>query len=255
MKRIERMKILKNRPIASRIYELELEGDLVKEMKSPGQFVHLKAADGLDTTLRRPISICHIDREAGTFTMLYRTEGKGTQLLSRRQAGERLDVLGPLGTGFPVEGFSHQTRCLLIGGGIGVPPLYELARQLTARGHKVTTVIGFRSAEDVFYEDAFRELGYVYVATEDGSRGTKGFVTDVIDRHISEWDRYFTCGPRPMLRAVEARLGPDGWVSLEERMGCGVGACLACVCDEKNGSGYRKVCTDGPVFRAEEVVV
>ncbi|PYZ97954.1 dihydroorotate dehydrogenase electron transfer subunit [Alteribacter lacisalsi] len=255
MKQVEKMKVLRNEKIARSIFEIELEGNLVQHMSGPGQFVHLKVTDGMDPTLRRPVSVCRYERKKSTFTMLYRAEGKGTQLLSRKTAEDTVDVLGPLGTGFPTDGLKPGSRCLLAGGGIGVPPLYELARQLKAGGHHVTTVLGFRSKEDVFYEEAFREFGDVYVTTEDGTHGAKGFVTDAIDRHVPVWDRYYACGPRPMLRALETKLGTGGWLSLEERMGCGIGACLACVCDEKNGPGYRKVCTDGPVFPAGEVVV
>ncbi|WP_026689968.1 dihydroorotate dehydrogenase electron transfer subunit [Alteribacter aurantiacus] len=255
MKKVEAMTVVSQRTIANNIYECSLKGDLVSVMNEPGQFVHLKVTDGIEPTLRRPISICSVDTNERTFTMVYRVEGIGTKKLSHKLPGERVNVLGPLGHGFPMEELKSESHCLLVGGGIGVPPLYELAKQLTSKGHSVTAVLGFRSKEDVFYEREFSRLGPTFVATEDGSYGEMGFVTDVIGAKQLTGDCYYACGPRPMLKAIESNMPIPGFLSLEERMGCGIGACLACVCDMKNEAGYRKVCSDGPVFKAGEVVV
>lgn len=245
--------------IAKNIYELVVEGDLVADMREPGQFVHIKVGRGTDPLLRRPISICDVDVEKKRLTMIYRTEGRGTQLLAEAVPGESVDVLGPLGTGFPVSETAPGETAVLVGGGIGVPPLYYLSKQLTARGVRVIHVIGFASAQDVFYADRFTELGDVHVATVDGSLGTKGFVTDVLEQEKIEFDTLYACGPSQMLKALEERYrDKKGFLSLEQRMGCGVGACLACVCrlqEDPSGAKYRKICTDGPVFPIGEVIL
>ncbi|PPA72112.1 dihydroorotate dehydrogenase electron transfer subunit [Jeotgalibacillus proteolyticus] len=255
----ENMTIISHRSIAKDIYELILQGSLTKQMTSPGQFVHIRVTSGSDPLLRRPISICSIDQENGQFTMLYRVSGSGTRVLSEQAAGATVNVLGPLGNGFPVEYLTSGQKALLIGGGIGVPPLYELSKRLTERGIEVTHVLGFQQKDAVFYQDRFEELGKTHIATADGSHGTKGFVTDVIEKLSIEADAYFTCGPSPMLKAVEQSMPEvDGFISMEQRMGCGVGACLACVCQvqgDETGLAYKKVCTDGPVFQSGEVVV
>ncbi len=255
MKKVENMTVLSNELIARKIYKCVLSGQLVNEITEPGQFVHVKVSGGTEPTLRRPISICEIDRAQESLTMIYRVEGKGTKLLSEKRDGETVDVLGPLGNGFPIEGLKPNAHCLLVGGGIGVPPLYELAKQLVSKGHNVTTVIGFRSTDDVFLEKEFARLGDTYVVTEDGTSGEQGFVTDIIKKYQLSCDRYYACGPRMMLRALESMMPENGYLSLEERMGCGIGACLACVCDTPDNESYRKVCTDGPVFPVGEVVV
>ncbi|CAM4465825.1 dihydroorotate dehydrogenase electron transfer subunit [Paenibacillus tarimensis] len=229
-------------------------------MLEPGRFVHVKVSGGVDPLLRRPISICDVDKTLGRFKIVYRAEGKGTQLLSERRPGEQVDVLGPLGSGFPVDAAAPGETAVLIGGGIGVPPLYCLSRQLTSRGVQVVHVLGFASAKDMFYRERFEALGPTHIATVDGSRGLQGYVTDVLRAEgMTTCDVYYACGPAAMLRALEAsRLGSRGYVSLEERMGCGIGACLACVCrlqNDSEGAAYRKVCTDGPVFPVGEVVL
>lgn len=253
----ERMIVKKHTQLANRIFELTLQGTLVQEMNQPGQFVHVRVGEGNDPLLRRPISICTIDKENSTFTMIYRTEGEGTKRLSTYKEGEEVDVLGPLGKGFPVEEAQEGETALLVGGGIGVPPLYELGKRLVERGVKVVSVLGFQNAETVFYEEAFAALGDVYIATVDGSKGYKGFVTDVIEGEGIDFDIFYSCGPTPMLKALEQRYENDrGYISLEERMACGVGACFACVChkkDDPTGVSYRKVCSDGPVFAVGEV--
>ncbi|MGN1401732.1 MAG: dihydroorotate dehydrogenase electron transfer subunit [Bacillus sp. (in: firmicutes)] len=250
---------MRQKQIARSIYELTLKGELVSEMKQPGQFVHIKVNDGHDPLLRRPISICSIDQDEQSFTMVYRAEGRGTKLLSMKKPGEEVDVLAPLGNGFPVDEAKEGDTALLVGGGIGVPPLYELSRRLTAKGVSVIHVLGFESEDVLFYEEKFSELGDTYVTTVDGSRGTKGFVTDVIRDKGLSFDVMYSCGPIPMLKALQSsNPGKKLFLSLEERMGCGIGACFACVCrtDEgKIGYNYKKVCSDGPVFRAGEVIL
>jgi len=251
--------IVSQKEIAENIYELTLQGELVQSMNEPGQFVHIKVSNGFDPLLRRPISIANIDLFNNQFTMIYRKEGRGTTLLSEKLAGEKVDVLGPLGNGFPVEAVKSGETALLVGGGIGVPPLYELSQRLVERGVKVIHVLGFQSKAAVFYEEAFARLGDTFIATVDGTHGTKGFVTNVIEDNNLDFDVLYTCGPTPMLRALEQGYSHKKvYLSLEERMGCGIGACFACVChtgDDPTGYTYKKVCSDGPVFKAGEVVI
>ena len=254
----ERMKVATHKQIAENIFELTLSGHLVQEMDGPGQFVHLRVSDSFEPLLRRPISISSIDREAGLFTMIYRAEGRGTSLLALKNSGEEVDVLGPLGNGFPVEEANEGDTVVLIGGGIGVPPLYELSKRLTGKGVKTVHVLGFQSKEAVFYEEEFKELGDTYIVTVDGSHGEEGFVTNVLERLGDDFSLYYTCGPVPMLKAIQNMYqGKKGFLSFEERMGCGIGACFACVCKttELVEADYVKVCSDGPVFPAGVVNV
>ncbi|MDV2885343.1 dihydroorotate dehydrogenase electron transfer subunit [Alkalihalophilus pseudofirmus] len=253
------LKVESQRLVADRIYELICSGEQVKQMVNPGQFVHLKTGSFDDLLLRRPLSICDVDRSSETLKMIYRVEGKGTERLSHKKSGDEIDLLGPLGTGFPVEEAQPGETALLVGGGIGVPPLYYLSKQLISRGVRVIHVLGFQSKKDVFYEEEFKQLGDTYIATVDGTYGTNGFVTDAIDEMELQSDILYSCGPTPMLRALsDLYKGKRAYVSLEERMGCGIGACFACVChteDDPTGTSYRKVCTDGPVFKVGEVVI
>jgi dihydroorotate dehydrogenase electron transfer subunit len=253
----ELCKVLSQKEIASDIYELTINGELVSQIKTPGQFVHLKVSNGLDPLLRRPISISSYNFEQKSLTMIYRKDGKGTSMLAELRPGMFVDILGPLGNGFPVDEVSIGDTALLVGGGIGVPPLYELSNQLVAKGVKVIHVLGFQTASAVFYEEEFLKNGETYVATADGSYGRKGFVTDVMKE--LQFDCIYTCGPTPMLRAIEQNYSHKKlFLSLEERMGCGIGACFACVCkkkDDPTGVSYKKVCSDGPVFRAGEVLI
>lgn len=255
----QNMIVVNQKEIAKNIYELVLQGTLVQQMNEPGQFVHIKVAEGIAPLLRRPISICNVDQEKNEFTMLYRAEGQGTKTLATRKQGEMVDVLGPLGHGFPVEEAEAGQTALLVGGGIGVPPLYELSQRLVAKGVRVIHILGFQTKDVVFYEEKFAELGDTYVATVDGTHGTKGFVTDVIDHYGIDFDILYSCGPLAMLRALEGRYKEKkAYISLEERMGCGIGACFACVChlqEDPSGHSYKKVCSDGPVFPIEEVVL
>ncbi|MEH7084551.1 dihydroorotate dehydrogenase electron transfer subunit [Neobacillus drentensis] len=253
----ELCKVLSQKEIASDIYELTIEGELVTQITEPGQFVHIKVSNGLDPLLRRPISISSYDYEQKSLTMIYRKDGRGTAMLADLRPGMHVDILGPLGNGFPAEEVSMGDTALLVGGGIGVPPLYELSNQLVAKGVKVIHVLGFQTASAVFYEEEFLKNGETYVATVDGSYGRKGFVTDVMKE--LQFDCIYTCGPTPMLRAIEQNYHDKKvFLSLEERMGCGIGACFACVCkkkDDPTGVSYKKVCSDGPVFRAGEVLI
>ncbi|HHY74555.1 MAG TPA: dihydroorotate dehydrogenase electron transfer subunit [Bacillus bacterium] len=253
------MKVVSQVEIAKNIYELVLEGELVSKMQEAGQFVHLKVDDRLDPLLRRPISICDIDYDNNRFTMIYRAEGKGTTLLCKKIENDAVDVLGPLGHGFPIAEIEKGETALLVGGGIGVPPLYNLSKQLVRKGVNVIHVFGFQDKSVMFYEEKFKKLGPTYIATVDGSYGIKGFVTDVIAAENLQFDYLYSCGPTPMLKALNERFSDKkGFISLEERMGCGIGACFACVChlqEDPTGAAYRKVCSDGPVFPIGEVLL
>ncbi|WP_084245030.1 dihydroorotate dehydrogenase electron transfer subunit [Planomicrobium okeanokoites] len=250
----ERMKVVAQQSIAKHIFELTVEGSLVDEMAVPGQFVHVRVADSFEPLLRRPISIASIDKENKRFTMIYRAEGRGTQILADKRAGDEIDVLGPLGHGFPVE--QAEKKAFLIGGGIGVPPLYELAKQLNSRGIETVHILGFESKQAIFYEEKFKALGDTHIATVDGSHGTEGFVTHILNELPHDFDTYFSCGPTAMLEAVQwAYPQKRGFLSYEQRMGCGIGACFACVCrTTKSETDYIKVCSDGPVFPAGVVI-
>jgi len=253
MKKLE-TRVVSMENIAKATYQLviHIETDMLKTIK-PGQFVHIKVGEGTEHMLRRPISICDLDVTKETLTLIFKVFGQGTDKLATLTAGDAIDLLIPCGNGYPIDEI-NASHVLLIGGGIGVPPLYYLGKQLIEKGIKVTSILGFQSASDVFYEEAFQTLGDVYVATNDGSRGTHGFVTDVIDKESLSGDYYFSCGPTPMLQAVETKLiDTPGYLSLEERMGCGIGACYACVVKTIDGASTKKVCQDGPVFKASEV--
>ncbi|MBU9720415.1 MULTISPECIES: dihydroorotate dehydrogenase electron transfer subunit [Bacillaceae] len=254
--RTEDMKITEQKEVAPKIFKVTLSGELAIALKSPGQFIHVQVDKGIDPMLRRPLSICDVNLEKEELTLIYRVEGKGTKLLSEKNIGDSVNVLGPLGEGFPIENVKENDTCLLVGGGVGIPPLYYLAKKLTNKGAKVITILGFRNAGDIFLEEEFAQLGEVIITTEDGSKGIKGFVTNAF-KGLS-YDVFYTCGPKGMLRAVESEAVTAGFISLEERMGCGVGACLACVCDytepnTETGKTYAKICSDGPVFKAGEV--
>ncbi|MFD1862409.1 dihydroorotate dehydrogenase electron transfer subunit [Planococcus chinensis] len=250
----ERMLVAAQQEIAHHIFELTVQGELAGEMKAPGQFVHVRVADSYEPLLRRPISVASIDYEKAQFTMIYRAEGRGTSLLAEKKAGDTVDVLGPLGNGFPVD--EAEGKAYLIGGGIGVPPLYELAKELNAKGIQTVHILGFESKTAVFYEDKFRALGETHIATVDGSHGTQGFVTHILNELPKDFDTYYSCGPTPMLEAVQwAYPEKRGFLSYEQRMGCGIGACFACVCrTTRSETDYIKVCSDGPVFPAGVVI-
>ena len=237
--------ITKNVQIAKGVMEMHLKGD-TSAIVNAGQFINIKL-DGL--FLRRPISVC--DLNGDTVTIIYKVVGKGTDLMSQMAEGTELDVLTGLGNGFDTE---HDCeKPLLVGGGVGVPPLYRLTRDLVARGKDVTVVLGFNTESEIFYAEKFEELGAkVILATADGSVGVKGFVTDAIRESGVEADYFYSCGPLPMLKALCNSLEIGGEVSLEERMGCGFGICMGCSIHTTKGA--KRVCKDGPVFKKEEVI-
>ncbi len=236
--------VCSNEPLARQVFRMRLSGD-TSAITAPGQFVDL-ALPGF--FLRRPISICDFDADG--LTIIYKVVGKGTAALSRLAPGAQLDALSGLGNGFDAQK-SGETP-LLIGGGVGVPPLYALAKQLLSQGKHPTAVLGFNKAEDVFYAEEFAHLGVrTVVCTADGSVGMPGFVTDAIAT-LSGYSFYYACGPEPMLRAVHALCPCGGQLSFEERMGCGFGACMGCSCKTKYGN--KRICKDGPVLDKEEIV-
>ena len=235
--------ILENEKIAEGIYRLHLSGD-TSEITAPGQFVNLKL-DGY--FLRRPISVCNWSD--GGLTLIYKVLGHGTEAMTAYPAGKKLDVLTGLGNGYDMT--LCGDRPLLIGGGVGIPPLYGLAKRLVEAGKRPTAVLGFNNVSDSFYIDEFKALGVpVCVASVDGSIGKRGFVTDAMAGLT--YDYFYTCGPEPMLRAVYKATGTSGQFSFEERMGCGFGACMGCSCETV--TGYKRICKDGPVLRKEELL-
>ena len=234
--------ITENVPLTAAVYRMRFE-DADLEQQNPGGFVNIRL-DGL--FLRRPISV--YDSEPGSLTILYKVVGRGTEQMAAMKAGESLDVLTGLGNGYDLSKAGDEP--LLLGGGVGVPPLYLLAKQLAAAGRTVHAVLGFNTAEEVFGEEAFKELGCsVTVTTADGSYGVKGFVTDALPDHYSY---FYTCGPEPMLRAVYRAAKTSGQFSFEERMGCGFGACMGCSC--RTITGYKRICREGPVLEKEEIL-
>ena len=248
--------ILSQEGIGKDIYSMWLETKTIAEQAKPGQFVSVYTRDG-SKLLPRPISLCEIDKEKKALRLVYRVTGKntGTESFSRLHKNVTLEVLGPLGNGFPLDEAKGK-RVFLMGGGIGVPPMLETMKQLDA---EKTAILGYR--DELFLNDEFEKNGKVYIATEDGSAGTKGNVMDAIRENQLEADVIFACGPKPMLRAIKAYALEKGipcWISMEERMACGVGACLGCVCQSTEVDGHshvhnKRVCKDGPVFLSTEV--
>lgn len=236
-------KILSNIQLTGTVYKIVLEGD-TSAITASGQFVNIKL-DG--KFLRRPISICDYDET--TITLVYKVVGVGTEQMSEMTEGQVLDVLVGLGNGYSLDKCGDKP--LLIGGGVGVPPLYNLCKKLINAGKNVTVVLGFNTKEEIFLEDDFKALGAeVKVATADGSYGVKGFVTDAM-KDI-DYTYFFTCGPMPMFKAIEAVATTSGQYSFEERMGCGFGACMGCSCKTKYGN--KRICKDGPVLEREEII-
>lgn len=243
--------ITENIMIAQDIFSMWLEAPDIADAAKPGQFVSLYCKDK-SRLLPRPISICEIDKTSGKIRLVYRIAGKGTSEFAGFKSGETLEVMGPLGNGFTLEG----KKALLIGGGIGIPPMLELAKQLDC---EIKAVLGYRDI--TFLEQEFEPYADVYISTEDGSRGTKGNVIDAIKEHHLTADIIFACGPTPMLKGVKAYAKEHGikaQLSMEERMACGIGACLGCVCRSKETDHHsnvknKRICKDGPVFYAEEV--
>lgn len=243
--------IIRQEMIGTDIFSMVIEAKDIAVQARPGQFVDLYSADG-SKLLPRPISLCEIDREAGTLRLVYRIAGKGTAEFSKLVAGNTIDVLGPLGNGFNLE----DGKAILIGGGIGIPPMLQLAKELNC---EKSIVLGYRDEE--FLSEEFAPYGDVYKSSDNGAIGVKGTVMDAIMEYGIEGTHIYACGPTPMLRAIQAYALENGiraQLSLEERMACGVGACLACVCKSKEVDHHsnvhnKRVCKDGPVFYAEEV--
>lgn len=234
-------KIISNEPLTKDVYKAVLEGD-TQYITAPGQFINIQLCGKF---LRRPISVCDYDDK--TVTIIYKVVGEGTEQMSKMQVGEMLDCLTGLGNGYDI---SKSKRPLVIGGGVGVPPLYNLTKRLIADNQKPTVILGFNTADEVFYEEEFKALGAeVIVATADGSHGVKGFVTDAMPEN---YDYFYTCGPMPMFKAIEKKVKTSGQYSFEERMGCGFGACMGCSCKTKYGS--KRICKDGPVLVREEII-
>ena len=237
-------RIVENRPLTSNVYRMQVEGD-TQWIVRPGQFVNIEI-EGF--YLRRPISIC--DYSDNTITLIYKVVGRGTEAMSHMQAGRELDMLTGLGNGYDVSRSGEHP--LLVGGGVGIPPLYGLAKRLTAQGKRVTAVLGFNRESEIFLAEEFRALGAeVIIATADGSAGLKGLVTDGMAA-VSDYTYLYTCGPEPMLKAVYSACKTSGQFSFEERMGCGFGACMGCSCKTKYGN--KRICKDGPVLEKEEIV-
>lgn len=235
-------KILSNDALTEDVYKMVLGGD-TQYITAPGQFINIQL-DG--KFLRRPISVC--DYSDDTITIIYKVVGEGTEQMKHLAVGEVLDVLTGLGNGYDI---SKSAKPLLIGGGVGVPPMYNLAKTLIKDGQKVSVVLGFNTAKEIFYEQEFKALGCdTYVTTVDGSYGIKGFVTDAM-KDI-DYDYFYTCGPLPMFKAVYNATETSGQFSFEERMGCGFGACMGCSCKTKYGN--KRICKDGPVLVKEEII-
>ncbi|MFC3927053.1 dihydroorotate dehydrogenase electron transfer subunit [Streptococcus caprae] len=248
--------IVSQREIAPDIYELKLSGLMVGLM-GIGQFLHMKVPDA-SMLLRRPISISQVDKEANVATLIYRVEGQGTAVFAQMQPGQTIDCMGPQGHGFEIDGLKAGQTALLIGGGIGVPPLVELAKQLAAKGVQVQSVIGFATKSAVILEDELAQYGSVTVTTDDGSYGIKGYVSTIVEG--LEWpDAVYACGAPGMLRYVDKIFEdhPQAYISIEARMACGMGACYACVVPVKNGRAdeYVRVCEEGPVFATGQLVL
>ena len=258
-KKKENALVISQEMLAPDIYSMWIRTEAAAEAK-PGQFISMYTNNG-SKLLPRPISICEIDRREGSLRVVYRVTGKdtGTEEFSKMKAGDTIPVIGPLGNGFPYEK-AEGKRVFLMGGGIGVPPILELAKQTDCAKKQI--VVGYRDAR-TFLREEFEQNGEVYISTEDGSIGTKGNVMDAIRENGLEADLIYACGPTPMLRAIKSYAEENGiecYISLEERMACGIGACLACVCksrekDHHSNVHNKRICKDGPVFLSTEVEI
>ena len=247
--------VIEQKMIADGICSMWLDAKEVAVQAKPGQFISVYSNDK-SPVLPTPISICEIDREKGTLRIVYRVVGKGTEEFSKAEAGDSFEILGPLGNGFPIEEAKGK-KVLMIGGGIGVPPMLQTAKEIEG---EAIIVSGYRN-QDLFLKEELESAGTLFIATEDGSVGTKGNVVDAIRENQIEADMMFACGPKPMLRALKnyaLEKGIPCWISMEEKMACGVGACLACVCQSKDVDSHshvhnKRICKDGPVFLSTEV--
>ena len=235
--------IISNEALTDSVYKMVLSGD-TSAITASGQFVNIQLAGKF---LRRPISVCDYDSQ--TLTIVYKVVGKGTEQMSAMKSAEKLDILTGLGNGYDLS--LSGDKPVLLGGGVGVPPMYNLAKKLIALGKDVTVILGFNTKSEVFYEEEFKALGCnVIVATADGSHGVKGFATTPLAE--LDYTYFYTCGPEPMLKAVYGATKTSGQMSFEERMGCGFGACMGCSC--KTLTGYKRICKEGPVMRKEEIL-
>ena len=235
--------VLSNEALTDSVYKMILSGD-TSAITAPGQFVNIQLSGQF---LRRPISVC--DYDATTLTIIYKVVGKGTAQLSAMATGTTLDILTGLGNGYDLTVSGENP--VLLGGGVGVPPMYNLAKKLIAEGKNISVILGFNTKSEVFYEEMFKALGCsVTVTTVDGSYGVKGFVTTALEN--MDYSYFYTCGPEPMLKAVYKSSRTSGQMSFEERMGCGFGACMGCSC--KTLTGYKRICKEGPVMRKEEIL-
>lgn len=251
----ETVKVASQMKLADDVFSMWIETKDMAVQAKPGQFISVYTKDG-SKLLPRPISICEVDREKGLLRIVYRVLGSGTEEFSSYKAGDFIEIMGPLGNGFPLEAGGHSKKVFLIGGGIGIPPMLELAKNL--EGEK-KIILGYRDV--LFLNEEFSPYGSIYLATEDGSAGVKGNVLDAIREQSLKADVIFACGPTPMLRALKAYASENNiecYLSLEEKMACGIGACLACVCksteqDEHSMVHNKRICKEGPVFKAEEV--
>lgn len=257
----EMMTIVSQKQLAPRIFELVLSGQLVQEMKTPGQFLHIKVPRA-DLLLRRPISLSQINQEKGECTIIYRVEGDGTKVFSEMNPGEQLDVMGPLGNGFSYDFLEKDQVAFVIGGGIGIPPMMELSKRLTAQGVKVIHFLGYASKEVMYYQEEFMAQGECRFSTDDGTYGIHGNVGNLLLDAVQEIapDAVYACGANGMLKMVDQLFPdhPNAYLSLESRMACGMGACYACVKhlqDDETGSKSVKVCDEGPVFPTGKVVL
>lgn len=247
--------VIEQKMIADGICSMWLDAKEVAVQAKPGQFISVYSNDK-SRVLPRPISICEIDCEKGTLRIVYRVVGKGTEEFSKAEAGDSFEILGPLGNGFPIEEAKGK-KVLMIGGGIGVPPMLQTAKEIEG---EAIIVSGYRN-QDLFLKEELESAGTLFITTEDGSVGTKGNVVDAIRENQIEADMIFACGPKPMLRALKnyaLEKGIPCWISMEEKMACGVGACLACVCQSKDVDSHshvhnKRICKDGPVFLSTEV--
>ena len=235
--------ILENKALTKDVFRMILSGD-TSDITNCGQFVNI-LLDGF--FLRRPISVCDYDEK--TLTLVYKVVGQGTEKMSKMEPGEKLDILTGLGNGYNLS--KSGDKPVLLGGGVGVPPLYNLCKKLVAKGAKPTVILGFNTRDEIFYEEEFKALGAeTIVTTVDGSYGVKGFVTDALKDVDSSF--FYTCGPEPMLRAIGKTAKTKGQYSFEERMGCGFGACMGCSC--KTLTGNKRICKEGPVMESEEII-
>ncbi len=235
--------IVSNEALTDSVYKMVLGGD-TSAITAPGQFVNIQLSGKF---LRRPISVCDYDEK--TLTIVYKVVGKGTEQMAAMVTGEKLDILTGLGNGYDLS--LSGDRPVLLGGGVGVPPMYNLAKKLIAEGKKVSVILGFNTKSEIFYEEEFKNLGCeVCVTTVDGSYGIKGFVTTALEG--MDYSYFYTCGPEPMLKAVYQASKTSGQMSFEERMGCGFGACMGCSC--KTLTGYKRICKEGPVMKKEEIL-